>query len=122
MLADLNSRHICRSRRKLATDVRRRIRLEVPRILVRRPTPHKKQDARLGTAERALIALLGVSSPAEQFRQRQPKQAERAQAECFPPSKPSQPFELTTSRCCHVRQSKRGTRSRASSRVEKKRS
>ena len=52
VLADQDTRHARGNRRELAADLRGRIRLHVPAVLVSRRAEHEQHDARLGTPER----------------------------------------------------------------------
>jgi len=74
MLADLNARHVRADRLELAPNFRWRIWLEVPRFLLRRPAPHKKQNHRFGLHRRRGLFAREIFR-CQQLRQRQAQQS-----------------------------------------------
>ena len=83
MLTDLDPRHHARNRPELAANLSRRLRLQVPSILMRGPTPHEQQNARLGpperTASRNRLSRRRIAAK-QQPRHRHPEQTERPRA------------------------------------------
>ena len=64
VLADLDARHARGDRLELAADLGRRVGLQVPGVLLRRPAPHEEQDAALGAAKARITRReLGLRRP-----------------------------------------------------------
>src|SRR6266511_3935668 len=57
MLADLNARHVGGDGPEFAANFQRRIRLQIPGILVCWPAPHEEKNAGFGPAKTGRLAL-----------------------------------------------------------------
>ena len=83
VLADMDPGHGAGDRPELAAHLARGVGLEVPRLELRRPAPHEQEDAALRPPERGArtTAAGRLRRPGrEQLRERDPEQAEAAEA------------------------------------------